>query len=210
MNRARLLLLLFLLGSYGAGQNSAGGPAEVEQLQVKREGADVRIDVILTGAVQPSVETAINPDRLVLILPGTLTDAKQKRYPLNQSGVQGVRLGLNTASPPVSRVVVDLESARPYVLSQEGNHIILRVQPAEGSAAARNRGPVPAASAPLMGVFRRKPPAPPAETISAAAPIPVPEKLPPINFPEKPPASTLPASTASAAPSTPAPSAAYP
>jgi len=67
----------------------------------------------------------------VLSLPGIVSDAKQKRYPLNANGVRGVRLGLNSANPPVTRVVVDLDSAHPYTLSAEGNSIVLRVQATE-------------------------------------------------------------------------------
>ncbi|HZE27843.1 MAG TPA: AMIN domain-containing protein [Terriglobales bacterium] len=206
MKGTRLLLMLLLASSYGAAQSGATGAAEVEQLQVRREGADVKIEVILTGAVRPSVETATNPDRLVLSLPGIVSDAKQKRYPLNANGVRGVRLGLNSANPPVTRVVVDLDSAHPYTLSAEGNSIVLRVQATEEVHVARHDGPAPAASAPLVGVFRRKPPAPPVADISTQAPIPVPTQLPAIDFPQKQPVSAQPLATASAT----KPSAAHP
>jgi hypothetical protein len=187
MNRTRLLLVLLLLGSLGAAQSTAGGAAEIEQLQVKRAGADVTIQVILTGSVKPSVETATNPDRLVLVLPGTLSDAKQKHFPLDANGVRGVRMGLNSPNPPVTRVVVDLDSAHPYALSVEGNIVTLRVQAAESASAPRRNEPVPAATAPLISAFRRKPQPPGTESDHATvqAPIPVPPKLPPINFPEK-------------------------
>src|ERR1700751_3818535 len=108
MNRTRLLLVLLLLNTYGVAQSTKSGAFEIEQLQVKREGSDVRIEVILTGAVKPTVETATNPDRLVLTLPGTLSDAKQKHFMLNANGVEGVRVGLNSANPPVTRVVGDM------------------------------------------------------------------------------------------------------
>ena len=48
MNRTRLLPVLLLLGSLGAAQSTAGGAAEIEQLQVKRDGGDVTIQVVLT------------------------------------------------------------------------------------------------------------------------------------------------------------------
>src|SRR5215475_1667877 len=166
-----LLSVLLLVSTYGAAQNAS--PAEVEQLQVKREGSEVKIEIMLTGAVQPSVETAINPDRLVLSLPGVISDAKQKRYPLNADGVRGVRMGLNNANPPVTRVVVDLDSALPYTMSANGRSIVLHVQAAE-TAASKHQGAVPAASAPLIGMFHRMPPSPPASDVAAAAPIPVP------------------------------------
>jgi hypothetical protein len=213
MYRTRLLLVLLLplLGLYGAGQNATRGAAEIEQLQVKREGVDVKIEVILTGAITPSVETATNPDRLVLTLPGTLSDAKQKHFPLNANGVQGVRVGLNNANPPVTRVVVDLDSVHPYTVSTDGNHIILRVQASDNAMAQRRTGPVPAASAPMIGIFRRKPDAPPiADDNSAAqAAIPVPPKLPPIDFPGKQATSTQ-SSASSASASMAAPSATHP
>jgi len=204
MNRTRLVSVLLLMGSLGAAQNTAGGAAEIEQLQVKRDGADVTIQVVLTGTVKPTVETAINPDRLVLVLPGTISDAKQKHFPLDANGVRAVRLGLNSANPPVTRVVVDLDSAHPYTLSSDGKSITLRVQPSENAAVVvRHVGPAPAASAPLMGVFRRKPQAPATDTTTTAqAPIPVPPKFPPINFPEKQAAAPTPTTaSASATPS---------
>src|SRR6267378_1276883 len=196
----RLLIALLLLASLGAAQNTAGGAAEIEQLRVKREGADVKIEVILTGAIQPSVETASNPDRLVLTLPGTVSDAKQKHFPLNANGVQGVRVGLNSANPPVTRVVVDMVSAHPYTVSTEGTHIIVRVQAAENETVARRSGPVPAASAPMISVFRRKPQSSPDDSnATAQAPIPVPPKLPPLNFPEKAAATSQPGTTTASA-----------
>jgi hypothetical protein len=191
------------MGSLGAAQNTAGGAAEIEQLQVKRDGSDVTIQVVLTGTVKPTVETAINPDRLVLILPGTISDAKQKHFPLDANGVRAVRLGLNSANPPVTRVVVDLDSAHPYTLSSDGKSITLRVQPSENAeVVVRHVGPAPAASAPLLGVFRRKPQPPATDSTTAQAPIPVPPKFPPINFPEKQAAvSTQTTANASATPS---------
>ena len=202
MKRSRLPLVLLLLGSLSAAQSPAGGSAEIEQLQVQRDGADVTIQIILTGAVKPSVETATDPDRLVLVLPGTLSDAKQKHFPLDANGVRGVRMGLNSANPPVTRVVVDLKEAHAYTLSTEGNAITLRVQSPESAAATRRNGPVPAASAPLMSVFHRKPAGSNETSANAApAPIPVPPKFPPIIFPEKQPAPS--SSTAAAARATP-------
>ncbi len=207
MKRTRPLFVLLLLGSLSAAQSTPGGATEIEQLQVKRDGADVTIQIILTGEVKPAVETATNPDRLVLVLPGTLSDAKQKHFPLDANGVRGVRMGLNSASPPVTRVVVDLKEAHPYTLSADGKAITLRVQSVE-TASTRRNGPAPAASAPLLGVFHRKPEASASDNSSTAqAPIPVPPKFPPINFPEKQPA---PSTTASAPSATSNPSASRP
>ena len=208
MNRARLLLVLLLLGPNAVAQSTKSGAAEIEQLQVKRDGANVRIEVILTGAVKPTVDTAINPDRLVLTLPGTLSDAKQKHFMLNANGVEGVRVGLNSANPPVTRVVVDMDSAHPYSMSADGKSIVLMVQGSETTTASKHSGPVPAASAPITSVFRRRQTPSSTDDTTAQAPIPVPPKLPPINFPPEKPADTQ--TTASGTPANANPSAAHP
>src|SRR5215470_4796193 len=191
MHRTRLLFVLLLLGPHAPAQSNKSGAAEIEQLQVKRDGSNVRIEVILTGAVKPTVDTAINPDRLVLTLPGTLSDAKQKHFMLNANGIEGVRVGLNSAKPPVTRVVVDMDSAHPYTMSADGKSIVLMVQAADTVSASKHSGPVPAASAPITSIFHKgqQPPAG-ADDTTAQAPIPVPPKLPPINFPPEKPANT--------------------
>ena len=88
-----------LLVSLAAAQATPVRTAEVKDLQVKQQGGDVTIEVRLSSGVKPSVETAVNPDRLVLILPETLSDARQKRISVNANGVRAVRMGLNSADP---------------------------------------------------------------------------------------------------------------
>ena len=209
MHRTRLLFVLLLLGPHAPAQSNKSGAAEIEQLQVKRDGSNVRIEVILTGAVKPTVDTAINPDRLVLTLPGTLSDAKQKHFMLNANGIEGVRVGLNSAKPPVTRVVVDMDSAHPYTMSADGKSIVLMVQAADTVSASKHSGPVPAASAPSTSIFHKgqQPPAG-ADDTTAQAPIPVPPKLPPINFPPEKPANTQ--AAASSTPANTNPSAVHP
>jgi hypothetical protein len=126
---------------------------EVQQLQVKRDGSDVDIEVALTGQVKASVETATSPERVVLTLPGTISDARQKTYPVHANGVQSVRVGLNSANPPVTRVVVELEKERPYNLSSDGNNVILHIGAPKAEtnlASASARPPTPTPVAPNM------------------------------------------------------------
>jgi hypothetical protein len=177
--------VLGLLVSLAAAQATPGRTAEVKDLQVKQQGGDVMIEVRLSSGVRASIETAVNPDRLVLILPGTIADARQKRIPVHASGVRAVRMGLYSADPPVTRVVVDLDSALPYTLSTQGDAVILLVQ-SPAAAKKRTGAPAPAASASVLGsVFNRpKPlPQPDASTTAGASAIPVPTSLPPLQFP---------------------------
>src|SRR5207237_61576 len=81
---------------------------DIRNVDVAPVGDQVKIEVTLTQPVVPTVIVATNPDRLVLELPNTSSSAKQQRAVVNQGGVKMVRIGLNSANPPVTRVVLDL------------------------------------------------------------------------------------------------------
>ena len=186
--RKQIGLLLLMLTSYTAAQTPAVGTVQVEKLQVLRDGGDVRVEVTLSAQTSPSVEIASNPDRLVIVLPNTISDAKQQRAAVNINGIRSVRIGLNSANPPITRVVIDLDRVHPYTLSSEGNRIVVRIQPAStsSSSAVRRSAPPAASSGSLAGIFHRRPKSshPVADNSVGAGLPPPPEPLPPIKFPD--------------------------
>ena len=133
---SRCLSVLLLLMSCAAVQAKTAGVVEVSNLEVLRAGDDTRVEVTLTAPVRPLIEIATEPDRLVLILPNTVSSAQQRRIGVNHNGVRRVRMGLNSANPPVTRVVVEMDRQLPYAVSTENNKIILRVRPGLTSASA--------------------------------------------------------------------------
>src|SRR6266700_3071522 len=80
-------------------QMASGVVAEIRKVSVVRDGDQFRIQVMLTSPVIPRVLIATGPDRLVLQLPNTEGEAKQRRIMVNRDGVSQVRVGLNSASP---------------------------------------------------------------------------------------------------------------
>jgi hypothetical protein len=130
MERWIQLPLLFLLVSLSAAKDlGARSAASIEQVRVVPNGDKLKIEVQLTGAVSPRVLIANNPDRLVLELPNTNAQARQQHIAVNQQGVKDLRIGLTSADPMITRLVVDLDCAHPYGLSTEGNTIALTVLP---------------------------------------------------------------------------------
>jgi hypothetical protein len=186
------LLLLILLTCYMAAQTSPDGMVQVQKLQVLRDGADIRVEVTLSAPTNAAVEIAANPDRLVIVLPNTISDAKQQRTAVNINGIRTVRIGLNSANPPLTKVVVDLDRVHPYTLASEGNTVVLRIQPAAPSptsATRRHSAPPAASSGSLASIFHRRPKNPPlsaASNATSAGLPPPPAQLPPINFPNTP------------------------
>lgn len=165
--------MLMLLLSCAAAQNA--GTATVQSLRTAREGSDLRVEITLNAAVIPSVETAANPDRILLDFPETVCNDKTKSVDVHANGVRRVRTGQHSTSPMVTRVVVDLDQAHPYSLKTDGTRVILTVGPAENARRHSQGAPVAATSGNLIGVFRRKREStvPIIEDNTASTPVPV-------------------------------------
>ena len=132
MRKLLSLFLVAVLGTPGMARNLESRSAtEIEAVRVVPNGDKTEIVVKLTGSVSPRVVIASNPDRLVLELPNTTSHAKQQHIAVNQEGIKGVRVGLTSTAPLLTRLVVDLDSARPYGLAILGNTIALTVMPAD-------------------------------------------------------------------------------
>jgi hypothetical protein len=141
--------------------SAAGEPASVVNIRVVRDNGFVRVEITLSQPVRPIVKTTEAPERLVLVLPGTVSAARQKRIPVGAAGVQGVRIGLHSSDPPETDVVIDLEpgQAHSHGLQVQGNRIVLAVS--AGSAAARRIAPASAGSvSPLLGALSKRDAAP--------------------------------------------------
>ncbi len=169
-----------------------GGPVEIRKVEVFPAGGEVRVEITLSSAVTPAVETAQHPDRLILKLPGTVADAQQKRIAVRQFGVRSIRYGLNQAVPPETRLVVDLDQEHPYTISIAGTStagmkIILVVEAPLSVSARRRTGPAAAATRPLLGALGRRPDSgsgqPGAPSNQDSVLLTPPPSGPPIQFP---------------------------
>ena len=191
----KYLGIVVLLLSCAAAQNPT--PISVRKVTTARQGSDLRIEITVSAPVKPSVDTAVNPNRILLDFPNTICGNSTKSVSVNANGVRQVRTGQHSTSPYVTRVVLDLDEVRPYVVTAEGNSIILTVAGEEkhlshGAPVAATSGNV------LAGVFRRHrdgtPPVIGDSAKDSAPPLPAPP--PTVAGPEfQPPSSASSAST---------------
>ena len=144
-----------LLLSCAAAQNTAG-TAAVQNVTATRAGTDLRVEITLSTPIKPSVKTAENPTRILLDFPETTCNGTTKNVPVNANGVRRVRAGQHSRNPLVTRIVLDLDQTHPYVVTAEGNRVILTVGAVEKARAISHGAPVAATSGNLIGVFRRK------------------------------------------------------
>ena len=141
-----------LLLSCAAAQNPT--PLTVRKVTSSRQGSDLRIEITLSAPAKPEVDTAVDPNRILLDFPNTICDNSTKNVAVHANGVRQVRTAQHSTAPYVTRVVLDLDEVRPYVVTAEGNSIILTVAGEEKHAS--HGAPVAATSGNVLaGVFRK-------------------------------------------------------
>jgi hypothetical protein len=165
---------LMLLLSGATAQNIAG-PATVRTVTVARTEGDLRVEITLSSPVKAFADAAVHPDRIMVDLPDTICNDKMRKIEVNSNGVRRVRTAQHSSSPPITRIVLDLDRAHPYTLQSEGNRIILTVSPELKSCTASHGAPAAAVSGPVIGIFRRKQEAPTLSTGDNSAAVPLPE-----------------------------------
>jgi AMIN domain len=187
MKRLIYLGSLVVLAAMLSAQTTNTGPGEVRKVEVFPASGEIRVEITLSAAVTPSVETAQHPYRLVLKLPATVSEAQQKRINVQQLGVRSVRFGLNRPDPPETRLVVDLDQEHPYKILTEGTRIILVVEPPLSVSASQRNAPAAAATRPLISSLGRRSDSGDTQSGSqsnqGAVLLAPPPAGPPINFP---------------------------
>jgi N-acetylmuramoyl-L-alanine amidase len=69
------------------------------------------IALLMNGNPQIVSERAVNPDRLVIDLVGTVVNPRLHKavIPINRYGVRQIRIGQNQRNPPIARIVLDFD-----------------------------------------------------------------------------------------------------
>lgn len=175
MARVRQLVVFFLLVPIAEAQITTSGPAEVTGIEVSEQETEVRIELSTTAPVPASEVIATYPHSLTLDLPGAVYRALPRRIRVNRAGVRAVRLWMQSENPPLTRVVVEIDRTEQYLLSSDGNAVVLRVGPilqptsqstppntaevfgSRRAAPAGRRSASASAAGALAGIFRRGP-----------------------------------------------------
>jgi hypothetical protein len=160
----------------------AADTASLVDVRVVHEGGSVRLEIVLTRPIKPTLGTATSPERLILMLPGVAVKNGERDLAVGSDGIQGIHITQYGTDPLETRIVVTLDEAHHHALKVEGTKITLNLseQTARGRKAA-----IPAAGkvSPLVGIFHKRPPEPdvaasrPSSDTSATA-VPAPSSVP--------------------------------
>lgn len=108
----------------------------VRRVQVLGNRNPVEIEIEGSDRLVPSTQVLTGPDRLVIDFPNAVPAALLHNQTLNRGEVKSVRVGLFSAKPPVTRVVIDLDGPQAYQVFPSGRTVIVRI----GSAAPQPVG----------------------------------------------------------------------
>jgi hypothetical protein len=115
----------------------------IRRVQVLRTRGRVEIEIEASDRVVPHTNVLTGPDRLIVDFVNAVPGAQLRNQKVNRSEVKGLRVGLFSANPPVTRVVLDLNGPQPYQVFPSGRTVIVKVGDAGNDIAGTpsNSGP---------------------------------------------------------------------
>ena len=151
MRRMQLLAIIpLLMLSLAAAQTSVPqAPAMaaehplIQKMDVFKSGDGISVAITGSAKLTATAMMVLNPDRVVVDVPGAVVN-HFRHITVGADGIKAVRLGQNSANPPVARLVVDLAAARDYQLVRAGNRVVLKLRPASAIQARAATVPKPA------------------------------------------------------------------
>ena len=116
------LAIVAVLASFAAAQHSR--PLSAGRISVVGTNP-FRLHIETTGPVTPQIQMVSSPDRLVIDLPNAAPGIAFHGVSVQREGVRGVRTGIFSTSPLVSRVVVDLTSPQWYQVAPDSSGLLV-------------------------------------------------------------------------------------
>lgn len=112
--------------------------ATIRHIAVTGGDHDLEVQITASEPITFQPQTVTGPDRLIVDFPGALPGGELHKIYVNRGDLRDVRVGLHSANPPVTRVVLDLKSPSQYRVLPFGNTIVLKLGAGEpGPASAR-------------------------------------------------------------------------
>jgi hypothetical protein len=138
----------------------------IRNVQVLRGGNQVEIQVESSAPVVPQTNELGGPNRLLIDFVKAKPGADLRGQEVNRAEVKDLRVALFSKDPPVTRIVVDLNSPQPYQVFPAGRTVIIKIGTpgAEIAGLQASSGNVAAANA----VAAEVPPEPPKPTLAVS------------------------------------------
>jgi hypothetical protein len=134
-----LLTALMVVGVVCAMASAqATRPAVVQKIAVVGDNP-FRLQIQTSTPLVPQVQMVSGPERLVIDLPNSVPSAMLRKIRVNRGEVVSVRASLYAQKPPMTRVVVDLNTPQWYRVVPQGSGLLVSLGgQAQGAADAQS------------------------------------------------------------------------
>lgn len=99
----------------------------IRSVQVLRGGTQVEIEIESSAPIVPQTNELGGPNRLLVDFVNAKPGVQLRGLQVNRAEVKDLRVGLFSANPPVTRIVVDLNSPQPYQVFPSGRTTIIKI-----------------------------------------------------------------------------------
>jgi AMIN domain len=132
---AALAAAFFAAALLAAPASQAQAVASIRRVQVLHGGAQTEIEIESTAPIVPQTNELTGPYRLLVDFVKATPGAGLRGQAVNRGEVKDLRVGLFSADPPVTRIVVDLNGPQPYQVFPSGRTTIVKIGAAGGEVA---------------------------------------------------------------------------
>ena len=115
----------------------------IQQARLLSNPNQVQIEIQTSARIVPQTHLIANPDRLVVDFVNAVPGPSLRNIKINRADAKSLRVGLFSADPPVTRLVVDLNGPQAYQVFPSGRTVIVKIGGAGAQAAAVPHSPGP-------------------------------------------------------------------
>jgi hypothetical protein len=119
----------------------------VRRVALLGAGKQVELEIAVSQPATPVARVVAGPDRVVFDFANFVPAKELRNLAVRRAGVKGVRVGLFSSNPPVTRVVVDLAAPIDFEMFPSGKSVIVKFAAATAAPAA---GKVRSRTAPAL------------------------------------------------------------
>jgi AMIN domain len=109
---------------------------QIRNISIEQTEGGPAVAIASNGALVPAITKLDGPPRLVIDLAGAVNAVPRARIAGTSEGIKAIRVSQYQASPPLTRVVVDLSEARDYAWETVQNKLLVHLRRPEESANA--------------------------------------------------------------------------